>query len=56
MVANAKAKLTAASFVLLALLIEPAPLLPPHRLAEAAQSMLGPAAQPMMSPPADGNR
>jgi len=39
--ANAKAKLTAAGLVLLALLIVPAPLLPPHRLAEFVQSVLG---------------
>ena len=37
---NAKAKL-AAGVILLALLIVPAPLLPPHRLAEVVQSMLG---------------
>jgi hypothetical protein len=34
-------KMAAAGVVLLALLIVPAPLLPPHRLAEAVQSMLG---------------
>jgi len=37
---NAKAKL-AAGVILLALLIVPAPLLPPHRLAEVVQSVLG---------------
>jgi len=37
---NAKAKL-AIGVVLLALLIVPAPLLPPHRLAEIVQSVLG---------------
>jgi hypothetical protein len=40
MSSNAKAKL-AAGVVLLALLIVPAPLLPPHRLAEVVQSVLG---------------
>jgi hypothetical protein len=40
MVSNAKAKL-AAGGVLLALLIVPAPLLPPHRFAEVVQSVLG---------------
>src|SRR5687768_15154874 len=40
MVSNAKAKM-AAGVVLLALLIVPAPLLPPHRLAEAVLSMFG---------------
>src|SRR5678815_4243423 len=39
--ANAKARIAAGAAVLLALLIVPAPLLPPHRLAEAAQSVLG---------------
>ncbi len=34
-------KVVAASVVLLALLLVPAPLLPPHRFAEAIQSMLG---------------
>src|SRR5688572_21851781 len=42
MVSNAKAKSAAAAgVVVLALLIVPAPLLPPHRLAEAVQSALG---------------
>ena len=36
-----KKKIIAGGLVLLALLIVPAPLLPPHRLAEAVQSMLG---------------
>ena len=39
--ASAKAKLAAVSAVLLALLVAPAPLLPPHRLAEAMEAMLG---------------
>ena len=34
-------KLAAAGAIVLALLFVPAPLLPPHRLAEAVQSMLG---------------
>ena len=41
MFSNANAKLAAAGVVLLALAVVPAPLLPPHRLAEAVQSMLG---------------
>jgi hypothetical protein len=41
MFSNAKTKLAAAGIVVLALLVVPAPLLPPHRLAEAVQSMLG---------------
>ena len=40
MVSTPRAKL-AASIVLVALLIVPAPLLPPHRLAEVVQSMFG---------------
>ena len=36
-----KRKFVAAGVVFLALLVVPAPLLPPHRLAEAVQSMLG---------------
>ena len=41
MFSNANAKLAAAGVVLLALAVVPAPLLPPHRVAEAVQSMLG---------------
>ena len=36
---NSKVKVSAVSVILLALLIVPAPLLPPHRLAETVQSM-----------------
>jgi hypothetical protein len=38
---NSNLRLAAAAVVLLALVIVPAPLLPPHRLAEAVQSTLG---------------
>ena len=41
MFSKARMKWAAGGSVLLALLIVPAPLLPPHRLAEAVQSMLG---------------
>ena len=41
MFTNDKARLVAGGVVLLALLIMPAPLLPPHRLAQALQSSLG---------------
>ncbi len=39
--ASTTARVVAAGLVLLALLAAPAPLLPPHRLAETAQSLLG---------------
>ena len=38
---NAKLKLAAVGLVVVCLLMAPAPLLPPHLLAEAVQSMLG---------------
>ena len=38
---SARAKLVAAGTVLLALMLVPAPLLPPHRLAEAMEALLG---------------
>jgi len=38
---NEKAKVAVAGVVLLALLVVPAPLLPPHRLAQAMQSSVG---------------
>jgi hypothetical protein len=38
---NLKVKVTAGCVILLALLIVPAPLLPPHRLAETVQSLAG---------------
>jgi hypothetical protein len=41
MLSSAKLKLSASGIILAALLFVPAPLLPPHRLAEAVQSMLG---------------
>jgi hypothetical protein len=41
MITNFKRKVAAASVMVLALLMVPAPLLPPHRLAEAVQWMLG---------------
>lgn len=41
MPASTTARVVAAGLVLLALLAAPAPLLPPHQLAEAAQSFLG---------------
>jgi len=38
---SARAKLLAAGTILLALILAPAPLLPPHRLAEAVMALLG---------------
>jgi hypothetical protein len=41
MLSRMKSRIAVAGVVVVALLVVPAPLLPPHRLAEAVQSTLG---------------